>query len=544
MSGKNTISRRRFMALSGAGASPLIMAAPKALPARKTVPVSVRIGKEAAHPLPRTQYGCFIEHVGKAIKGGIWAEGEEPDMFMGGVRRELLSAIRSINPALIRYPGGCFADGYHWKDGIGPRSERPVRINRAWAKLGPRIGPLEDNHFGTDEFLELCEATGAEPMITVNVGSGTPQEAAEWVEYVNGSASTGWGAERAKNGHPAPYGVKYWFVGNEIFGVHEIGHRSPAEYVKTFREFARAMRRADPGVKLIPVGDHFPLGTGDPDINRTVLEGTGEDADLLSIHQYVPRMSFANSLRYSAGNLHQTGRESVYYDVMGTLRHMEEFVNKCIRETRTYSPGRTVPLALDEWNLWFDYLEDLVQANYTLRDGVWTASMLNFLHRNAPVVPVANITQMVNCLGVIVSDKHGTFLTPSALVYRLYTENAGEELLHARADSPVLPHHSQLPALDVSATRSGDTLSLFLVNRHYSEPAGVKLVPEGLKLKSAGELRLIRHREPVAKNSVPNPENVKIENKKVELASLKHPSPFSFNLPPHSVACLSVKTEE
>jgi alpha-N-arabinofuranosidase len=332
-------------------------------------------------------------------------------------------------------------------------------------------------------------------------------------------------------------------VGNEIFGAHEIGNQTPEEYVKTFHKFARAMRRAGPGIKLIAVGDHFPLGTGKADLNRTVLEGAGEEADLLSIHQYVPGMSMDSFLRYSAGNLHQTGLKSVYYDVMGTLLHMEDFVNKCIRETRAYSPGKTVPLVLDEWNLWFDYLEDLVQANYTLRDGVWTASMLNFLHRNAPVVPVANITQMVNCLGIIVSDKRGTFLTPSALVYQLYTEMAGEELLHAKAEAPAVPHDSELPMLDISATRSGDNLSLFMVNRHHRQMAGIKIVPEDMDIETRGELRTIHHYNPVAKNTFSGPQEVTIKSRKVELVDLKGPSHFSFIVPPHSVSCLSVRTK-
>ncbi len=544
MSGKPEISRRKFMALSGTGAGSMMLLPGKAESAIPPPRVPVRVGKETVHSLPRTQYGHFIEHLGKAIKGGIWSEGEEPDMFMGGVRRELLSAVRSLNPALIRYPGGCFADGYHWKDGIGPRSERPERRNRAWSKLGPRIGPREDNRFGTDEFLELCEAVGAEPMLTANVGSGTPEEAAQWVEYVNSSTKTRWGAERAKNGHPAPYGVNYWFVGNEIFGAHEIGHQRPEEYVRTFRKFARAMRSVDPGIKLIPVGDHFPLGTGDPDVNRKVLQGIGDQADYLSIHQYAPRASFKNALGYSVANLHETRMKSVYYDVMGTLRHMEEFVEKCIRETKKYSPGKTVPLALDEWNLWFNLTEDIVQANYSVRDAVWVASMLNFLHRKAPWVPMANIAQLVNCLGLIVSDKRGTFLTPSALVYKLYTEHAGEELLHAKAESPVLPHDSGLPMIDVSATRSDDTLSLFIVNRHYRSWAEVRVIPEGLEPGPPAELFIISHRDPVAENSFENPQEVKIEKREVKLRGRSGRKDISLGIPDHSVACLSMKIKK
>ena len=289
---KSQTSRRTFLTAAGLSlpaASWPGLAAAKRTASGETIPATLTADlSEVLHPLPKTQYGHFIEHLGECIKGGIWAEGEKPEMFLGGVRPELVEAIRAIHPALIRYPGGCFADGYHWQDGIGPRASRPLRANRAWGKLGPQAGPPEDNHFGTDEFLQLCAAVGAEPMLTVNVGSGTAQEAADWVEYANGSASTRWGAEREKNGHAAPYGVKYWFIGNEIFGIYETGHLMPEQYVKVFREYARAMRAVDPSIKLIAVGNHFSRSKASKmDINRQVIEGTAGEIDYLSVHQYV-----------------------------------------------------------------------------------------------------------------------------------------------------------------------------------------------------------------------------------------------------------------
>ncbi len=543
--GPGSISRRRFMAGAGvAAAYPLVLSPGKAAPADAgAYKAKIIVQPEHLHPLPKTQYGHFIEHLGRCIKGGLWAEGESDDMFMGGVRPELLHAVRSINPALIRYPGGCFADGYHWKDGIGPRSERPRRINRAWAKLGPLVGPLEDNHFGTDEFLGLCEAVGAEPMITVNVGSGTPAEAADWVQYTNGNKDTRWGAERAKNGHPEPYKVKYWFVGNEIFGWWEIGHMEPRRYVETFLEFAAAMRRVDPDIKLIPVGDHLHTGA---DINRTVLRGVGEEADLISVHKYVPPSTAANALRYGLANLHRSGLRSVYYQVMGTVAEAGACLHRAAKEASAYSPpGKKVPVAFDEWNLWFDYL-DVIKANYSLRDGLWTASMLNVLHRLAPEAPVANIAQMVNCLGLISSSEKATFLTPSALAFKLYTERAGDRLLPSTVNCPELPHDAGIPALDASATIEGERLALLLVNRHYDSPAEVELTLEGMRPLLPARRLTITHPNPVQYNSARAPEAVAIREQPpgiepMEQGALKGRAALRLPLGPHSITCIEMK---
>jgi alpha-N-arabinofuranosidase len=510
-----------------------------------TVPLkaTVEVDPDTAHPLPRTQYGHFIEHIGRCIKGGVWAEGEAESLFLGGVRPQLVQAMRSINPALIRYPGGCFADGYHWKDGIGPRETRPRRRNRAWWILGPGVGPVEDNHFGTDEFLQLCEAVGAEAQLTVNVGSGTANEAADWVEYCNGPAGSRWGDERVRNGHPEPYGVKYWFVGNEIFGIHEVGHQSPRRYVETVKEYAREMRRIDPEIRLIGCGNLFPPGWRDT-INRTILEGAGQELDYLSIHLYAPGVfSLKNHLLYSV--LRLKGRRSrwLYYQVIGSLRNMERFIAHNVRDVRTFSPpGKRVGLSFDEWNLWFVFRNDVIQSNFNLRDGLWTASMLNLLHRYAPEVPLANIAQMVNCLGIIHSTSKGTFLTPSALVFQIYTEHAGDMWLSSHVDCPPIPHQTALPALDVSATRAGNRLSLFLINRHYDAEVVAQISLHGLTAQSAARRIELTHSNPVQYNTFQEPEAVRISERLEALSGTG--SAFEIRLAPHSLTCLRLDVFE
>ena len=528
-----TIDRRKFLAGSAAGAG--LMLSGRAGAALGDYSATVKISGDALHPLPRTIYGHFTEHLGKCIKGGVWAEGEDqrPDLVLGGIRPELIAAVKSINPSLIRYPGGCFADGYHWKDGIGPRDSRPRRPNLAWGKLGPGLGPEEDNHFGADEFMAFCNAVGAEPMITCNVGSGSPEEAADWVEYCNGPESSRWGAERAKNGHPAPYNVRYWFVGNEITGRHEIGWLTPAAYAQVFLKFAAAMRQADPTVKLIASGD-FSNSKKRSQTNRIILEGAGAEIDLLSVHQYVPTMGPLNVFRYQTASLQLTGDQSVYYDVMGSVAHMESFLDQVVAGVRAASPGKTIPVTFDEWNLWYNAATDIYQANYNLRDGIWTARMLSALHRRAADVPIANIAQLVNCLGIVTSDKRGTFLTPSALAFKLFTDNTGDELLDSDVKGPPIPHRSHLPALDCSATRGPNGLAVFLTNLHGSSAARVRLsLPAAAPLVKTVTLH---HEDRGQYNTHDEPEAVKLRT--TTAAGSSAAADLDLALPPHSATCV------
>lgn len=512
-----------------------------------TIRATVTIEPEPVHHLPKTQYGHFIEHIGISVKGGVWAEGESDDMFLGGVRWELVEAMKSINPSLIRYPGGCFADGYHWLDGIGPRDRRPLRKNLAWKKFTKLIGPDEDNHFGTDEFLQLCEKVGAEPQLTANVGSGTESEAVAWVEYCNGSADTEWGRARARNGHPDPYNVKHWYVGNEIFGSYEIGHQKPAQYVNTFKRFAAAMKKVDPTIKVIACGNLFPDIIG-KDINRIVLQGAGGEIDYLSIHHYAPNpFNPMKYIDYDILRLKDSNTPKVYYDIISSYTWIRNFVERNLREVRTYSPtGRRVPVCFDEWNLWIEFFRDIYISNYNLRDGLWVASMLNFFHTVAPEMPLANIAQMVNCIGIINSTSKGTFLTPSALVYKLYTEHAGENYLRSAVECPNIPHKTELPSLDVSASRTGGKVALFMVNRHFDKDIAVDCVLKGLEPDSAASRFEMRHNNSAQYNTFEYPNVIGIGETKETLSVTKEGNScrLQVRMPAHSLSCFELDVRD
>jgi len=485
--------------------------------------------RAAGHIIPRTIYGHFIEHLGRSVDEGVWTEqGRGEDLFLGGISRPVLEAIRAIRPGLIRYPGGCFADSYHWQDGVGPREKRPRRKNRMWGRFGKALGPDDHNHFGTDEFLALCREVGAEPMLTVNVGSGTPEEAAAWVEYCNGSDDGYWGGLRAANGWAEPWSVKYWCVGNEMWNPGEFGFCGPATYARRLVRFSQAMREKDPTIRLIAVGAIDPWNWW----NRTVLEDGGPHADYLSIHAYHPPLFITNEL---VRRDRKATADAFYWVLSGTedFRRILERADKAC--ARFSPPGKPVQIAFDEWNVWYS-IRHIVRSNYNLRDGLFAASILNLLQRLADRVPIACLAQLVNVISAIVSDGNNAYLTPIGQAFKLFTENAGERWLPAAVECEnIRSGGKQFPALDSSATleTSGERLGLFLVNRHYDRPLSVAIDLQGFDSESTATLELLHHDDPLARNTFAEPERVAVRTEEVKLP----PSP-RLELPPHSIAAL------
>ena len=225
-------------------------------------------------------FGNFAEHLGRCIYGGIFDEGS-PLSDSEGYRKDVMEAVRALNVGILRWPGGNFASGYHWKDGIGPRDKRAPRPDHAW-------GALESNRFGTDEFLRYCEKLGVEPYLCINAGLGSVDEARDWVEYCNETRDTYWARQRRANGREAPWNVKVWGLGNEIDGPWQLGHKNAEDYATFALEAAKAMRRADPSIQLIASGSsNFSPGWDWVGWNRTVLERLKTEIDYISLHTYI-----------------------------------------------------------------------------------------------------------------------------------------------------------------------------------------------------------------------------------------------------------------
>jgi len=484
------------------------------LECRASIDVTSPIGR-----FDRRCYGQFIEHLGECIYGGIWVGESSNIRNVRGYRLDVLEAIKRLNCPIVRWPGGNFASGYHWQYGIGPREQRPKLYDMAW-------GQDEPNTFGTDEFVDWCKLVGAEPWIVVNAGNGTPEEAAHWVEYCNSSRNTYYAQLRRKYGHAEPYHVKIWGIGNELYGRWQIGFCIDGfECARRTVEFANEMRAVDPEIKLIAVGCE------DPEWNIAMVKNAGEYFDYLSIHIYI------------SGD--KPYRELIAYslDVERRLRSIYELI-QTIR--RKYNIKREIKLAFDEWNVWYSEAKPpLLRQVTSVKDAVFTAGVLNSLHRLCNEVPIAAFAQTVNVIPLIVASEDGRIvLTPQYFVFKLYGENVGDYVLPTFIDSQLYKSselNCYIPFIDISAIikEDGKTLYLYVVNRHEMEYAYIQTTFKDFK-PSRACMETIAGERVEDKNTFENPNAVRIEEGGVKIENGK----VNLELKPHSVNVVKIQGEK
>jgi alpha-N-arabinofuranosidase len=335
-------------------------------------------------------------------RGRVWVDQVSlmPGDAKGGVRSDVEALVAALRPSFLRWPGGNVAQDYHWAWGVGPRDQRPIWANLSW-KNEPEPGDI-----GTDEFVALCRRVGAEPSITVNVeGRGaTAEEAAAWVEYCNGPASSKYGSLRARNGHPEPYGVKYWELGNEIWGDWVRGHSDAATYARNYVRYHEAMRAVDPAIEFIAVGDN------DMAWNRTVLEGAGERIHQLAIHHYYGHKAMAGDPR----------------NLMARPLHYERFYGEVRKLVDELAPGRDIRLNINEWGL------DLPEARqHSIEAALYGARLMNVFERTSPFVALSAESDLVNGWpgGIIQASRHSVFVTPLYHLNVLYNQHLGRDRL-------------------------------------------------------------------------------------------------------------------
>lgn len=429
---------------------------------RFSTPLEARIKIDLTKSSPAASpylMGQFVEHLERCVYDGIWtSDGSK-------LRHDTLELIRQLNPPMIRYPGGNFASGYHWEDGIGPKSTRPTRHDAAWQAE-------EINQVGTDEFLAFCETIGTEPVFCVNDGSGTPEEAARWVAYCNDPVTTEQGKRRAANGHPEPYHVKYWGIGNEVWGAWQIGTTSAEEYTKRLLRFIKAMKAVDPGIKLVAVGNHpHSMDKNDPAAlwNKEVLTKAGDQIDYLSWHIYQPDTEGWQDL---------PDPHELFKSVCAAPLDIERFTGLIENEIAQFSPNKGVLQALDEWNLWLPPLpgeSSMHQVTYTMRDALYTASALAIFYRKSQTMGMANLAQLVNVLPLIKTDANTAIATSIFFPFLLFNQMEAK-VVNTVCQSPTfdsqamginISAHENVPWLDQLVTISEDQkrITLLLVNR-------------------------------------------------------------------------------
>ena len=447
-------------------------------------------------------------------KGTIWIDQVSlmpGDAMPGGVRREVFDKVKALRPAFIRWPGGNVAQDYRWPWGVGPRDARVTWSNLSW-KNEPEPG-----EFGTDEFILFSRAVGAEPSITVNVeGRGaTVEEAAAWVEYCNGPAGSEYGARRAENGHPRPFGVKYWEIGNEIWGNWVRGHSDAETYARNYLRYAKAMRAVDPSIKLIAVGDN------NMSWNQTVLRIAGQHIDYLAVHHYYGRREMGDDPM----------------NLMARPLFFERFYGQLEQAMRELVPGRQIKLAINEWGL------DLpTQQQYSLESALYAARLMNVFERSGAIVEMSAVSDLVNGWpgGIIQAGRHGVFVSPIYLVNQLYNEHRGNDRLATTVTGPTFSTSREgdnVPYLDVVVNRASSKIFIKAVNTHRTAAITTTIDVQGATFSQRAEVKTVTAASLKSSNDFLQPDAVFIKQ-----ATLPVRRPFVLTLPKHSVTVITLNT--
>lgn len=514
-----TITRREFVAsataLSLAAIAPRVLRSATATQSRVVIRTDTEIG--AVHP---EFHGHFAEHLGSCVYGGLWVGKNSPIPNINGYRRQAVEYLKDLGVPVLRWPGGCFADDYHWRDGIGAPADRPKRVNIHWG------GYVEDNSFGTHEFIGLCRLIGAEPYFAGNVGSGSPREMRDWIEYCNMPSGSTLAEERAKNGSPDPFRVRYWGVGNEAWGCG--GSMEPEVYADYYRQFSVYLRTYG-GTEpfLIASG---PNGN-DARWTRGFMSRAG-DANLqgISMHYYEGGADAPTQFTEEHMNLQ-----------LSTFAKVEQ----AIIDQRTildgYRNGRNVALIFDEWGVW-DRIPPADETKYgalwqqsTMRSAVAAGLGLNIFNRQADKLYMCNIAQMVNVLqSLLLTDGpegKNCIRTTTYYAFELFKAHRGKKSVRVETDD------SSPLGLSVSASQGNGEIFLTFVNPRSDKDLDVDCTLRGASATS-GTAQIITNSDWNACNTFQNPDKVVPQSHPVNVAA----SRIHLDLPRLSVATVTLKT--
>jgi len=478
-------SRRSFLkhvssaAIAGSagivmGTRPLAALAQTKSAAESSAPARVFIdSRRTVAPLDRNLFGSFLEHLGRAIYGGIYDPGSKLS-DANGLRKDVLNEVRQLGVPIVRYPGGNFVSGYNWLDGVGPRQNRPRVLDKAW-------NSIESNQFGTNEFMSWCKAAGTLPLMGLNLGTGTPEEAAALVEYCNVEKGTKWSDLRRQHGFAEPYSAQHWCLGNEMDGPWQIGHMSATEYGIKAADAARQMRNVDSSLKLVACGSSGPGMPTYLEWDREVLEQCYQYVDGLSLH------------RYFGNNQNDTGGDSAKFLAMNLSmeRQIAETLAVCDMVRGHKRSPKKLWLSFDEWNVWYransgDAVDGhrkeappLLEEIYNLEDALLVGGLINSLVRNADRVKIACLAQLVNVIAPIMTNPDGLFRQTIFYPYSWALQYARGSVLNLVVESSgyTVPGFDNVPYLDVAGTldESAGTVTLFILNRDLSKSRTAEL---------------------------------------------------------------------
>jgi alpha-L-arabinofuranosidase len=426
-------------------------------------------------PIDRNLFGSFLEHLGRAIYEGIYDPGSKLS-DADGFRKDVMDEVKHLGVPIIRYPGGNFVSGYNWLDGVGPKKDRPMVLDKAW-------NSVNSNQFGTNEFLTWCKEVGTEPLMGLNLGTGTTEQAADLVEYCNVEKGTRWSDLRRKHGIPEPYKIQNWCLGNEMDGPWQIGHMSATEYGLKASDAARQMHYVDPSLKLIACGSSGPGMPTYLEWDREVLEQCYDYVDGLSLHRYFD-------------NTESTGGDSAKFLAMNLTmdRQIAETVAVCDLVRGHKRSPKKLWLSFDEWNVWYrerrgdavngkkTEAPHLLEEIYNLEDALLVGGLLNTLIRNSDRVKLACLAQLINVIAPIMTNADGLFRQTIYYPYSWALQFARGAALNVLVESSTyeIKGMDPVPHLDVAASRnsSDGSVAAFILNRDLQKAHDVEIVWE------------------------------------------------------------------
>lgn len=445
--------------------------------------------------IDRRLFGGFLEHLGRAVYGGVF----EPNNSLSdssGLRKDVLTALQELNMSCVRYPGGNFVSGYHWQDGVGPIDKRKPALDLAWKSLEP-------NTFGTDEFIALCRKMNWSPMFTVNLGTGTPEEAKNWVEYCNATAGP-FANLRKENGNEEPFKVPLWFLGNEMDAPWQLGHLPADAYAVKAEQTARMMKVIDPSIEVVIAGSCLPSMPTYMEWDQIVLEYAGEVVDYIGFHNYVKNFEKGTSDYLSFSKALDT--------------QIQDMESVCRFVQSKFKRTRPVYLCLDEWNVWYrnqnkdgNWLigQPLLEEEYDFEDALIVAEFLISFLRHADILKIANIAQIVNVLAPVMTNKEGIYRQTIFWPFEMISKIAHGKALQDIFTGPTyLSSNGEVDIIDRVVVLDGNSLSAIIINKDETEIIVVRLMLGDLTLKNVLEAQVLESSDTKMKNSFENPDAV------------------------------------
>ena len=498
-----------------------------------TTVASVIVEDRALGMISPRLYGHFAEHLGRCCYDGLWiGPAAGPVADVEGFRADIVAALRELRVPLVRWPGGCFADHYHWRNGIGAPASRPTTL-----AMSCGTGVPDTNALGTHEFLRFCEIVGAEPYLAGNIGTGTVQELCDWIEYVNGSVETDLTRQRGANGRREPWDVRLWGIGNEAWDCG--GRFDAAAYAREYRRTAAMVRHVDPRAELVAVGQEdepLPESELDPEWNAKFLAALGPAVDLvdhLSIHRYWIR-----------GGPEVDFGEEDYYSLLNEAAGTERLIERtALTIAAAAKPAHPIGIALDEWGVWHPEARDwgpgdvqrrvpatFEQAN-TLRDALAAAIALEGFHRQCRVLTMANLAQVVNVLQcTLMTDGPACVKTPTYHALWLHRPHMGAEALGTEVKAEGAGPQGS-PSLSATASRRDGRITVTLVNCDYRRPTEAHIQAAGI----ASSCWLLAGDSASAGNDSSNPDRVAPRRIEVDGSGVGR---CIVTMPPHSMATI------